>query len=105
MTERIRIRARVTDGTAEVVLLMPHPMETGLRKDAAGALVPAHYITDVKASVGDRVVMQARMSIAVSADPLLSFRFKGAQPGDRLTVSWNDNAGERRVDEETITWL
>ena len=105
MTERIRIRARVTDGVAEVVLLMPHPMETGLRKDAAGAVIPAHYITDVKASVGERLVMQARMSIAVSADPLLSFRFRDAKPGDRIRVSWQDNAGEHRLDEEAITWL
>ena len=99
----IRIRARLKDGVAEVHVLMPHPMETGMRTDAAGHLVAAHHITDVKISVAGRPALAARMSLAVSQDPLLSFRFKGARLGDRISVAWTDNQGEQRTDEISIS--
>jgi sulfur-oxidizing protein SoxZ len=85
------------------MVLMPHPMETGLRADGSGQPLTAHYITDVHVAVGERTVLTARMSIAVSADPLLSFRFKGGRIGDRVRVTWQDNRGERRTDEASIT--
>jgi sulfur-oxidizing protein SoxZ len=47
----IRIRAKLKDSLTEVQVLMPHPMETGLRSDEAGQLVPAHFITDVQVAV------------------------------------------------------
>jgi sulfur-oxidizing protein SoxZ len=99
----IRIRAKLKEGMTEVSLLMPHPMETGLRKDAAGSTVASHYITDVRVSVAERPVLEAQISIAVSRDPLLYFRFRGAKLGERLTVAWTDNRGDTRIDEALIT--
>lgn len=102
-TAPIRIRARAVPGHTEVTLLMPHPMETGMRKDANGAFVPAHYITDVQVTAAGRVVLQARLSQAVSQDPLLSFRYRGGQLGDRLQVRWTDSRGEQRSDAVLVT--
>ena len=102
MAEPIRIRARHRDGLTEVVLLMPHPMETGLRKNAAGGLVATHYITDVRVAVEGRPVLEARMSHAVSQDPLLTFRFRGGKPGERITASWLDSLGQTRADASLI---
>jgi sulfur-oxidizing protein SoxZ len=99
----IRIRARAAGDHTEVALLMPHPMETGLRKDAAGAFVPAHYITDVEVTAAGRLVLQARFSQAVSQDPLLSFRYRGGQPGDRLQVRWTDSRGAQRSDSVLVS--
>jgi sulfur-oxidizing protein SoxZ len=99
----IRIRARAAQGHTEVTLLMPHPMETGMRKDDSGAFVPAHFITDVQVAVAGRVVLQARLSQAVSQDPLLSFRYRGGQPGDRLQVRWTDSRGDQRSDETSVS--
>ena len=99
----IRIRARLKDGVAEIHVLMPHPMETGMRTDDTGQLVAAHHITDVKISVAGRPALEARMSMAVSQDPLLSFRFKGARLGDQIRVVWTDNRGEQRTDEISIS--
>jgi len=98
----IRIRARARDGLADVTILMPHPMETGLRKDDAGDTVPAHFITRVSVTLAERTVFSAHMSYAVSRDPLLNFRFSGAVSGQRLRVSWTDSLGEARVDEAVI---
>ena len=102
-TSPIRIRARLHEGFTEVHVLMPHPMETGLRTDAAGQRVAAHHITDVRISVAGRPALTARMSFAVSQDPLLSFRFKGARVGDRVNVVWTDNQGDQRSDEISIS--
>jgi len=99
----IRIRARLRDGITDVQVLMPHPMETGLRLDEAGRRVPLHHITDVVVTLGTRTVFVAQMSFAVSRDPLLSFRFSGAQAGQRLRVAWTDSRGETRFDEAAIT--
>jgi sulfur-oxidizing protein SoxZ len=98
----IRIRAKLKDGLTEVSVLMPHPMETGLRKDEAGTAVAAHYITDIRVEVAKRAVLEAKISIALSRDPLLFFRFRGAKAGERMTVSWTDNRGDTRMDETLI---
>jgi sulfur-oxidizing protein SoxZ len=98
----IRIRAQARGGGTDIHVLMPHPMETGFRKDEAGGFLPAHYITDVDIIVAGRTVLKATLSRAVSEDPLLHFRIKGGDPDDRVRVSWVDNWGERRVEESVI---
>ena len=103
MSQPIRIRARVRNGTADVTILMPHPMETGLRQDESGNFKAPHFITRVLVTVTERTVFSARMSFAVSQDPLLNFRLSGALAGERLRVSWTDNLGEVRVGEALIT--
>jgi sulfur-oxidizing protein SoxZ len=98
----IRIRAVLRDGVVHAQVLMPHPMETGLRHDSATGLVPAHHIDEVRVTLDDRTVFSAHMSIAVSRDPLLGFRFRGARSGQRLRVSWTDSRGAVRSDEALI---
>lgn len=98
-----RIRARSRDGLTEVLVLMPHPMESGFRKGPDGAIVPAHYITEVQIAVAGRIVLEATLGPAVSRDPLLSFRFRGGRVGEEIQVSWNDSAGSRRTDRGVIS--
>jgi sulfur-oxidizing protein SoxZ len=38
--------------------------------------------------------MTVHCSTAVSRDPYFSFSFRGAKPGDTLTVQWLDNKGK-----------
>lgn len=102
MTEPIRIRALFKDGLTDARILLIHPMETGLRRSPEGQLVAAHYITTVDVSVGGRTVLQAAFGRSVSRDPLLHFRFRGAQPGERLRVSWTDNLGNRLSSDGAI---
>jgi sulfur-oxidizing protein SoxZ len=100
--EPIRIRALARGGGTDIHVLMPHPMETGFRKDEAGDFIAAHYITDVEIVVAGRTVLKATLSRAISEDPLLYFRVKGGRARDLVQVSWVDNRGERRVDESLI---
>ncbi len=102
MPDPIRIRAHAKEGTTEVHVLMPHPMETGFRKNETGEFIPAHYITDVRIEVAGKLVLAATLSRAVSEDPLLYFRVQGGSPGDTISVSWIDTRGERRADDARI---
>ena len=93
MAKKIKIRAKSKDGIVTVKSLMNHPMETGLRKDKkTGKKVPAHFIQEVIAKVGDRTVLEAFWAGAISKNPYLSFKYKGDK-GDTLTMSWVDNQG------------
>ncbi|EED35264.1 phosphodiesterase I [Luminiphilus syltensis NOR5-1B] len=94
MAGRIRIRAQKQGEYTEVKALMRHPMETGMRKDAAGEPIPAHFITEVAGKHGEKVVMSAQWGAAVSQNPFLGFRFKGGESGDEVSVSYIDNKGE-----------
>jgi len=102
MADPMRIRANNKDGVTEVRVLMSHPMESGVRKDASGALVPAKYITDLDATHNGKTVLKAMFSGAVSQNPFLSFKFKGGAKGEKVAVKWVDNKGESRTDEATI---
>lgn len=95
MSKAIKIRAKSKDGIASVKCLISHIMETGTRRDSkTGKIVPAHFIEEVVCKNNGTVVMTANWGPAVSKDPYLSFKFKGATKGDTVTISWVDNKGE-----------
>jgi len=91
----IKIRAKAAGGVTQVKTLMSHPMETGTRKDSkTGEKIPAHYITEVTAEHNGSTVMTANWAGGISKNPYLSFKFKGASPGDTIRISWVDNMGK-----------
>lgn len=102
MAEPIRIRAQLQGSGALVRVLINHPMETGLRHDAAGALVPAWHVTEVTVTLNGREVLSAHWGTAIAKNPLTQFSLKGVRAGDRIAVAWVDNRGERRRDEVTV---
>jgi sulfur-oxidizing protein SoxZ len=99
MADPMKIRATVRDGVADVRVLMAHEMETGQRKDASGNLVPAWFITEVTASLNGTPVLKVQWGPAISKNPYLSFKVKGAKSGDTVSVTWVDNKGDKRTDE------
>jgi sulfur-oxidizing protein SoxZ len=102
MADPMRIRATSADGVVNVKVLMSHEMETGQRKDAAGKVIPAHYIKSVAAKWKGRVVLSAQWGPAVSKNPFIEFNFRGGQKGDKIELTWTDNKGDQRTDEATI---
>ena len=103
MADPMRIRAAEKDGIVDVKILMKHDMESGQRKDAAGATIPAFFIQTVIAQVKGKTVFTAEFGPAVSKDPFLNFKFKGAAKGDEIVVDWVDNSGDKRSDKAKIT--
>ena len=102
MGNPMKIRAANKDGVTEVKVLISHEMETGQRKDSAGAIVPAWFITELTAKHNDRLVLSSEFGPSVSKNPYLAFKFKGGAKGDKIVVSWKDNKGDTRSDEAVI---
>jgi sulfur-oxidizing protein SoxZ len=102
MSDPMRIRAQMQGNNAVVRVLMSHEMETGLRRDADGKLVPAWHITEVTATLNGKVVMSANWGTAIAKNPFTQFTVKGAKAGERIAITWVDSHGERRTDEATI---
>ena len=102
MGDPMRIRATENGGVTEVKILMKHDMESGQRKDATGKVIPAWHINTVVAKVKAKEVFAAQFGPAVSKDPFLNFKFKGAAKGDKLSVTWVDNRADTRTDEVAI---
>lgn len=103
MTSPTKMRATVKNGVTEVRVLMQHEMENGRRKDEAGKLIPAWFITEIKAQHNGRTVLEGQFGTSVSKNPYLIFRYRGGVPGDRITLTWLDNRGESRSDEVEIS--
>jgi sulfur-oxidizing protein SoxZ len=102
MADPMRLRATLQGDTADVRILMRHPMETGTRKTATG-LVPLHFIQSVIVQHNGKTVLDAQWSQAISRDPFLGLRVKGAKVGDKISVTWTDNKGDKRTDEIAVS--
>jgi sulfur-oxidizing protein SoxZ len=102
MADPMRIRAQVQGSNAVVRVLMAHEMETGQRKDSTGKTIPAWHITEVSAQLNGKPVLTAHWGPAVSKNPFLQFTVKGAKAGDKVSVTWVDNKGEKRSDEAVV---
>lgn len=100
----IKMRATLgDDGVTTVKILISHPMDTGLEKDKkTGNLIPAHFIQEVVCDHNGNKVMTAEWGAAISKNPYLSFRFKGAKAGDTIKLNWVDNQGNSDSGEATI---
>ena len=95
MAGTIKARAQVEGGTTVVKALISHPMETGQRKDKkTGKLIPAHFIQELNVEHNGKNVLNALWGPAISKNPYLFFKFKGAKAGDKIKISWSDNMGE-----------
>lgn len=102
MSQPMKIRTKIVDGTAQIVALMIHPMETGQRKTPDGKFVPAHFIQKITATINGKPALDFQCGPALSQNPLLGFRVKGAKPGDKLVITWEDSKGEKSRSEATI---
>lgn len=103
MSDPMRIRAQAQGDKVTVRVLVSHEMESGQRKDAAGKTVPAWFIQNISATCNGKTVMSAQWGPAVSKNPFVQFSFKGGKAGDKVTVDWTDNRGDKRSDEAVIS--
>lgn len=98
-----KIRTRTQDGLIEVLTLVNHPMETGLRKDkTTKAAIPAHFIQQMSIELNGKLVAHVDIGVSVSENPLFGIRLANAKNGDKIKVSWKDNKGETGVAEAAV---
>lgn len=102
MADPMKIRAAMKGDMCEIRVLMSHPMETGQRKDADGKTVPAHFIQQITVALNGKTVVSGQTAVSVSRNPVFGFKLKGAKAGDKVSVSWLDNKGDKRTDETSV---
>lgn len=103
MADPMRIRAQAAGDKTTVRVLMSHEMETGTRKDSSGNVIPAWFIQEVIVAHNGKTVLTGEWGPAVSKNPFMQCVVKGAKPGDKITITWMDNKGEKRTDEATVS--
>lgn len=104
MPDPIRIRAQMDNDVASIKVLMPHPMETGQRKDPkTGKLIPAHFIQNVTITVNGKTVLDTEWGTGIAQNPTLGIRVRGPKAGDKVLVRWVDNEHQSNSIETVIT--
>lgn len=104
MARQTRIRTRMQDGATEILVLVNHPMETGQRVDPqTKEKIPAHFIQKMTFMLNGKEVAVVDMGVAVSKDPLVGIRVKGAKAGAKVRITWSDNKGESGEAETTVS--
>lgn len=103
MARQTRMRTKTQDGATEVLVLVSHPMETGQRVDPkTKEKIPAHFIQKLSFTLNGKEVAVVDLGVAVSKDPLVGVKLKGAKTGDKVKVTWSDNKGESNNAEATV---
>jgi sulfur-oxidizing protein SoxZ len=102
MAKPIKVKARNKSGLTTIRALMSHPMKVEKKDKKTGKIKPAHFIQTVTCEHNGKAVLTAEWGAAVSANPYLSFKFKGANKGDTVKLSWVDNKGKSASVEAKI---
>ena len=81
---------------------MQHPMETGQRKDEKGETLVVNFIQTFSILHNGKPLIDGQLNTSISKNPLFAFKARGIKAGDKLTVAWNDNLGDKRQDEISV---
>jgi sulfur-oxidizing protein SoxZ len=75
-----------------VKALITHQMETGLRRDVDGNVIPRKIISKFTCRYNDNAVFSVDLHEAVAANPYLEFHLRATESG-RLEFSWHEDGG------------
>jgi sulfur-oxidizing protein SoxZ len=100
---RTRVPSTVAKGEVfEVKALVTHPMETGLRRDGAGKLMPRKIINAFTCRYNGELVFSVDLHEAVAANPYLEFYLRAEESG-ALEFAWHEDGGAVYTARETLT--
>jgi sulfur-oxidizing protein SoxZ len=90
---RLKLPASVRPGEVfEIKTLIAHPMESGLRKDAAGNPIPRRIITRFTCTADGRLVLAMDLRQGVAANPYITFPCRLERSAELVFV-WEDEGG------------
>lgn len=85
----------------EVKALVYHAMETGLRKDKSGNVIPRKLLNKFICTVAGKEVFSADFDTAIAANPFIRFKFKAVESGP-VVLTWVDDDGSTIVAQARI---
>ncbi len=99
---RIRVPDSFRSGEpGEILTLIQHPMETGLREDDDGEKIPKRIIEHFAAELDGQPVVEAEFFRSVAANPYLRF-FVSPQESGELELTWREDTGEKVVESRSV---
>ncbi|MCR9150688.1 MAG: thiosulfate oxidation carrier complex protein SoxZ [Rhodobacteraceae bacterium] len=106
MADNVKPRVKVPKSAdaGEVITiktLISHPMESGVRKDADGNLIPRSIINRFTCEVNGNLVVDVTMEPAISTNPYIEFDAKIEEAGD-IVFTWYDDDGSVYTDTKAI---
>lgn len=102
---RVTIPNAIKSGDViEVRTQITHVMETGLRRDSSGAVIPRNIINSMTVLYRNKSVFQADLHASTSANPYIAFRLRVTEPGP-LVVTWTDDKGQTVSEKVDIIFL
>ncbi len=90
-----RVKVPKSAGAGEIIeikTLISHKMETGLRKDKKGKVIPRMIINKFSCTLNGKVVFSADWHAGISANPYMAFNLKATESGT-LEFKWFDDDG------------
>jgi sulfur-oxidizing protein SoxZ len=100
---RIRLpRSAAAGDTVEVKTLISHVMESGQRRDGAGNVIPRQIINRFTCEYAGKMVLDAELLPAISANPYLEFDVKVEGSGD-FVFTWYDDNGSVYSETQAFT--
>jgi sulfur-oxidizing protein SoxZ len=92
-TPRVLVPSAAAKGEIfSVKTIINHQMETGLRHDAQGQVIPRKIINKFVCRYGDEVVFSVDLHEAISANPFMEFHLRATESG-RLEFIWEEDGG------------
>ena len=99
-----RVKTPKSAKAGEVVTiktLISHPMESGVRKDSSGNLIPRQIINRFTCELNGAMVIDVTMEPAISTNPYIEFDAKVDAAGE-FKFTWYDDDGSVYEDVKPI---
>ncbi len=100
-----RVKVPKKAGKGEVITiktLISHKMESGLRKDKKGELIPRQIINRFTAKFNGATVFEAEIQPAISANPYLQFNMRAEDSGE-FEFIWVDDDGSTYTKKQALS--
>ena len=102
-TPRVQVPSAAAKGEVfPVKTLISHQMETGLRHDDQGNVIPRKIINKFTCRYNDVVVFSVDLHEAVAANPFIEFYLHATESG-RLAFVWEEDGGGTYALEHHLT--
>jgi len=102
---KVRVKAKLKKGLVNVKALAKHPMMTyNQAEKKTGSRDNANFITHISAKLqsNGETVFDMSTSQFLSKNPIFKFKFKGAEKGDTLIMTWVDFKGNTATGKAKI---
>jgi sulfur-oxidizing protein SoxZ len=91
---RVQVPSAAASGEVFLVkTLISHPMETGLRHDDQGNVIPRKIVNKFTCQHNGVVVFGVDLHEAVAANPYIEFYLRATESG-RLEFIWEEDSGQ-----------